>query len=80
VLEVFRCTLNRQGFLIKGLIPDLMVPLGKPFVVFSFRINLPDPPGISVAGRPDQDILREVSKKVILCFPLKRFRHEFILS
>ena len=57
MLEVFRYALNRQGFLIKGFIPDLMAPPGNPFLIPPRRINLPDPSGISVAGCPYQDVL-----------------------
>ena len=45
---------------VKCLVPDLMAPAGDPFFVPPRGINLPDPPGIPVAGRPDQDVLGEV--------------------
>ena len=62
MLKIFRYALNRQGFLIEGLVPDLMAPAGNPFFISPLRINLPDPPGIPVAGRPDQDVLGKVPK------------------
>ena len=51
MLEVFGYAFNRQGFLIEGFIPDFMAPAGNPLFILSFRVNLPEPPGIPVAGR-----------------------------
>jgi hypothetical protein len=47
---------------------------------YAFFTVLPDPPGIPVADRPYQDVLRELPKKIIPCSALRRFMHEFILS
>ncbi len=33
VLEVFGYAFNRQGFFIKGFIPDLVTPAGNPFFI-----------------------------------------------
>ena len=62
MLKIFRHALDRQGFLGEGLVPDLMAPAGNPFFVSPCGIDLPDPPGIPVAGRADQDVLGELSK------------------
>ena len=62
MLEVFCHALDRQGFLGEVLGPDLMAPAGNPVFVSARSINLPDPPGIPVTGRPDQNALGELSK------------------
>jgi len=54
MLEILRYALNRQGFLGEGLLPDLMAPAGNTFLIPPRRIDLPDPPGIPVAGRADE--------------------------
>ena len=41
---------------------------------------LPDPPRIPVAGRPDQDILREVTEEETFSPAVGRFCHDLILT
>jgi len=65
VLEVFLYALDRQGLFIEGFVPDLMAPAGNPFLISPLGINLPNPPGITVAGRSNKDVLRELSKREI---------------
>jgi len=62
VLKIFGHTFNREDFFIEGLFPDFMAPPGNPFLVSSLRINLPDPPGIPVTGRADQETSRMLAK------------------
>jgi hypothetical protein len=62
MLEIFRHTLDGQDFLSEVLFPDLMAPAGYPIFIPTLGVNLPDPPGITVTGRPDQDVLREVAE------------------
>jgi hypothetical protein len=64
--EVLGYAFNRQGFLTESYISYLMTPARSPFFIPYFRINLPDPPGIPVAGRSNQDVLMEPSKEEIL--------------
>ena len=80
VLKIFRHALDRQGFLGEGLVPDLMAPAGNPVFISALGINLPDPPGIPVAGRPDQDVLGEVAEKETFCPAFGGFSHNTILS
>ena len=63
MFEVFRHAFNRQDFFGEILLPDLVAPAGYPVFVAPRGINLPDPPGITVACRADQDVLEEVAKK-----------------
>ena len=68
VFEVFRYALNRQGFLIKGLVPWLLhyalcsMPPVPCSMGYAFFTVLPDPSGIPVAGRAKKDVLRELAK------------------
>jgi len=62
VLEVFGYAFNREGFFIESFVPDLVAPAGNSFFIPLFRINLPNPPSISVTGRSDEDIRIEISK------------------
>jgi hypothetical protein len=61
VLEIFRYALNRQGFFIKGIFSDFMAPAGNLIFISPLRLNLPDPPGIPVAGRSNQDVWVDIS-------------------
>ena len=74
MLKILRHTLDRQGFLGEVIIPDLMAPAGNSFFVSALGIDLPDPPGIPVAGRPDQDVLGEVAELETFCPAFGRFR------
>jgi hypothetical protein len=62
MFEVFRHAFNRQDFFGEILLPDLVAPAGDPIFVSPRGINLPDPPGIPVAGRADQDVLGEFTE------------------
>ena len=66
VLEVLAYAFNRQGFFIEGLVPDFMAPAGNPLFVSPLGIDLPDPPGISVAGHANKDVRIEISKQETL--------------
>jgi len=61
MLEVFHHALDRQGFFVEGLVPNFMASVSNPFLIPAFRINLPDPPGIPVTGRSNQNVLRKAS-------------------
>ena len=56
MFEVLGYAFNRQGFFIEGPIPDLVAPAGNPVLIPPISINLPDPPGIPVAGHTDEDV------------------------
>lgn len=79
MLEIFPHALDRQGFLGEVLFLDLMAPADDPFFIAPRGINLPDPPGIPVAGRPDQDVLREIAEEEAFFPALSIFGHDFIL-
>ena len=54
MLEVFRYALNRQGFLIKGLIPDFMASAGNLLFIPPLGKNLSDLSGVLVICRVDE--------------------------
>jgi hypothetical protein len=66
VLKVFRYAFNRQSFFVEGFVPDLVAPAGNSFFVSPLRINLPDPPGIPVTGRSNQDVWMGVANPEVI--------------
>jgi hypothetical protein len=62
VFEVLGYAFDWQGFFIEGLVPDFVAPAGNPFVIPALCINLPDPSGVPITCRPDQDFQIETSK------------------
>jgi hypothetical protein len=62
MLKIFRHALDRPGLLSEILVPDLMAPAGDPIFVSPRGIDLPNPPGLPVAGCSDQDVLGEVAE------------------
>ena len=66
VLEVLGYAFKRKGFFIEGLIPCLMAPVSNSFFVSPLRINLPDPPGIPVTGRSNQDVWMGVANPEVI--------------
>ena len=75
MFKIFPHTFNRQGFLSEVLILDLVAPAGDPFFVTPRGMDLLDPPGIPVAGRPDQDVLGEAAELKALDLASGRFSH-----
>ena len=66
MLEILGYALNRQGFFAEGFVSDFVAPARNPFVIPPRGINLPDPPGIPVTGRADQDIFLKPAEKEFL--------------
>ncbi len=66
VYEVLGYAFNRQGFFVEGLIPYFMAPAGNAFFVSPLRINLPDPTGIPVTGRSNQDVWMGVANPEVI--------------
>jgi hypothetical protein len=62
MLEILCHTLDRQGFLGEALVSNHMASAGDPVFETALGINLPDPPGIAIAGRSDLDVLRKVAE------------------
>ena len=74
MLKIFGHTFNGQGFFIKGFVPNFMAPVGNPLesnwffphapcsMPHAFLASLPNPPGIPITGRADEDIWAELSK------------------
>jgi hypothetical protein len=57
-----------------------MTPAGNPVFVSALGIDLHNPPGIPVAGRPDQDILGRLPELKTFRPAFGRFRHKTVLS
>ena len=80
MFEVFRHAFNRQDFFGELLLPDLVAPAGDPVSVTPRGVNLPDPPGIPVAGGAHQDVVWELAKVKPFFPAFSGFRHKIILS
>jgi hypothetical protein len=55
-----------QDFFIEGFIPDLGAPPANPFLLSPIRVDLPDPPGIPVTGRSNQDVWMGVANPKVI--------------
>ncbi len=80
MLKTLPHALDRQGFLREIFVSNFMASAGYLFFVSPRGIDLSDPPRIPIAGRPDQNVLREIPEKKIPYSALRKFRHEIILS
>ena len=68
MLEILFDTLNRQAFFHEGFPDDGICPAADPALLPLLGVDLPNPPSIPVARRPDENFRMQIAEQDLSVF------------